>query len=175
VFLFGHIGIGRKLASPWWRLPGWAILVGTVLPDAIDKPLYYAFVAVRGREQTVAGLISGTRTFGHTGLFLLAVALLGAVRRSPWLLALALGIATHLLIDNVGDLLGMTTQDGILRPLLWPLNGWNFPISQFNTIADHLAALKNPWILGGEVVGLALLAWDYRKSKQSRVISGEAQ
>src|SRR4051812_43545813 len=104
MFVFGHLGIGSKLATPWAQgLPRRWLLVGTLLPDLIDKPLYYGLSFATGKSGTDLGLISGTRTFGHTALFLVLLALGSIIRRSRILAALALGTATHLLIDNFGD------------------------------------------------------------------------
>ena len=68
MFVFGHIGIGRALVRPWQaRLPAVPLILGMLLPDIIDKPLYYS---------RIWPFIARFRTFGHTGLLLLV--LLGA-------------------------------------------------------------------------------------------------
>jgi hypothetical protein len=42
MFFFGHLGVGATLVRPWKeRLPFRWVLLGAVLPDLIDKPLYY--------------------------------------------------------------------------------------------------------------------------------------
>ena len=102
MFVFGHVGIGSWLARPLAR-PGelrWLVL-GTLLPDLLDKPLYYGLVLATSRRAADLGLISGTRTFGHTLLAALLVLLAVRGRRGAMV---ALGMATHLLLDLGGDL-----------------------------------------------------------------------
>ena len=54
MFIFGHLGIGSKMVYPWRKqITRGALLVGTVLPDLIDKPLYYGealFIGLPVRE-----------------------------------------------------------------------------------------------------------------------------
>ncbi|MBI5201898.1 MAG: metal-dependent hydrolase, partial [Elusimicrobia bacterium] len=41
MIFFGHLGLGDALAAPVRRgLPRRWVLLGTVLPDLLDKPLY---------------------------------------------------------------------------------------------------------------------------------------
>src|SRR5580704_10954240 len=98
MFVFGHIGIGRTLAGPWRRrLPAFPFIVGALLPDLIDKPLYYS---------RIWEFVSCTRTFGHTGLLLALIGAVAYLTRSRGLAALALGVATHLVLDCVLDVFG---------------------------------------------------------------------
>src|ERR1700733_5728748 len=100
MIFFGHLGIGLKTAQPFRRdLPLKPLLLGTLLPDLIDKTLYYGLSFATGRRGAELRLISGTRTFGHTILFTLALGAIAARRRSKTLAALALGSATHLFLD----------------------------------------------------------------------------
>ncbi len=78
MFVLGHLGIGKRLAAHPYRrfsrVDKRAFFVGALLPDLIDKPLYYGWSWLTGKHGAEAGLISGTHLFGHTGLFLLALA-----------------------------------------------------------------------------------------------------
>src|SRR5438046_1788161 len=104
MFIFGHLGIGTKLVTSWGRkFPLFALLIGTILPDVIDKPLYHGLAYVIGHDEARQTLISGTRTFGHTALFLGIVVAIAYLKNSAALKAVGLGISTHLLIDNIGD------------------------------------------------------------------------
>jgi hypothetical protein len=158
------------MAYPWRdKLPRAALLMGTALPDLIDKPLYYTLAAFIGRDAASQSLISGTRTFGHTLLLLIIVAFIAFLQKSRLMAALAVGIATHHLIDLIGDeiqlrmglLVPGTGPDGF-HALLWPLLGWGFPTST-TTMVGHGTQLMTPWVLAGEIVGLSILLWDYRK------------
>jgi hypothetical protein len=167
LFVLGHLGIGSFLAARRVRAEQLAwLLVGTVLPDAIDKPLYYALVLETGRRGADLGLISGTRTFGHT--LLLAVLLWLALPRriaTP----LFIGIATHLFLDELGDVasalfpaLGTHGRPGTISAILFPLLGPHFPVSPFRSTLEHVAALANGYVLAGELVGAILLLWQWR-------------
>jgi LexA-binding, inner membrane-associated putative hydrolase len=149
-----------RLARPALPL-GWLAL-GGLLPDLVDKPLYYALVFATGRRAAELGLVSGTRTFGHTGLFLLGFVALAAVRKTPATRALAWGVASHLVLDLAGDAYGLlfSKPDGptILNAILFPLLGARFPISPFKSVREHLLSVKNLYVLGGELLGLVLLA-----------------
>src|SRR4051812_16556438 len=104
MFVFGHLGIGSKLATPWaMGLRRRWILLGTILPDLIDKPVYYGLSYARGLRGAALGLMSGTRTFGHTGALLLLMATFSILKKSRFLAALSLGMATHLLLDGITE------------------------------------------------------------------------
>jgi hypothetical protein len=167
LFVLGHLGIGSFLAARRVRAEQLAwLLFGTLLPDLIDKPLYYFFLLLTGRRGAEVGLISGTRTFGHTAL-LLALLWLVLPRRigTP----LFLGMATHLFLDELGDVVGALFPALVTRPqpptisaLLFPLLGPHFPVSPFRSALEHVRSLKNAWIVAGEIVGAALLVAQWR-------------
>ena len=79
MFALGHLGIGKKLAARPFRdfspADRRAFFVGALLPDLIDKPLYYIPAWVTGKEGAAAGILSGTHLFAHTGLFLVVLTL----------------------------------------------------------------------------------------------------
>jgi hypothetical protein len=171
VFVLGHLGIGVALASP--RLSPDArtlrfLVLGTLLPDLVDKPLYYGLSLATGRVGAELGLISSTRTFGHTlVLCLLLYALLPRRIGTP----LVAGMVTHLFLDELGDLsaiffprpgparAGPATAAAILFPVL----GFHFPILPFATAAEHVRALVDPYTLLGEAIGAVLLFRNRKK------------
>jgi len=132
MFVFGHIGFtwgGVVLLSglPRWpvpfgsrlhrwgrRLPNAAIdyrfvIVGSVLPDLIDKPLGVMVL----RDE-----LGNVRTLGHSLLFVFlllmaSVGFRGGLRRA--LSLMAAGSAAHMVLDR----LWMDTDT-----LFWPLLGW---------------------------------------------------
>ncbi len=163
MFALGHLGIGKKLAARPFRqfspVDKRAFFVGALLPDLIDKPLYYIPAWVTGREGAAAGLLSGTHLFAHTGLFLGVLAVAALCTRSRPLRALAIGVTTHFVLDFVGLSMNLET-------LLWPLFGWRFPTYPFRSLGAHLRTLFNPITFIGEVLGAAILWWDYRKARR---------
>ena len=167
MFLLGHLGIGSWIAARRVRAEqlGW-LLLGTLLPDLVDKPLYYALVFATGRRGAELGLVTGTRTFGHTLLLVVALWLV-LPRRSG--APLALGMLTHLALDELGDVLGLLLpalgtrpHPGTISAILFPFLGPRFPVSPFQSALEHLASLENAYVLAGELVGVALLAWQWR-------------
>jgi hypothetical protein len=161
MFALGHLGLGKTVAArPYGRFSRGetrAFLLGALLPDLIDKPLFYLPFWITGRS---AGILSGTHLFAHTGLFLLLLSGTAAVTRSRQLRALAIGVATHFLLDCVGLSMGLGT-------LLWPLLGWRFPAYPFRGLGQHLLTMLNPITLAGELVGAAILLRDYRRARRA--------
>lgn len=173
MFILGHLGVGSKIVSPWSKgLPRAYLFLGTLLPDLIDKPLYYSMVWATGRRGEQIGLICGTRTFGHTALVLLSVTFLSILKKSPRLAALALGIGSHLVLDAIGDQFGEKGKVYELSALLWPLTGTAFPVLKFTTIEDHLATFSRPFVYTGELMGLLFLSWDFWQSRHRSEILG---
>jgi inner membrane protein len=122
-------------------------MLGSMLPDIIDKPL--------GLWLLKDTLNTG-RAYGHTLLFLILLLLSGlmllAARRSTWLLLLAAGTFMHELLDGMWN-----------TPVTfyWPLYGTSFPgestgdfLGRMLTELIHVPAI---WI--GELAGLIMLVW----------------
>jgi hypothetical protein len=138
------------------------LLLGTVLADLIDKPLYYGLSIVTGRAGADLGLISSTRSFGHTlALCLLLYAILPRRIGTP----LAAGMLTHLFLDEMGDFFGLVwvrpgpprTGPDTSAAILFPLFGFHFPILPFSSATEHMRSLVDPYTLLGEAVGAVLL------------------
>jgi hypothetical protein len=165
VFALGHLGIGKKIAArPYRRFSAVekrAFFLGTLLPDLIDKPLFYIPFWFTHRRGDAAGILSGTHLFAHTGLFLLALAIVARLTRSLPTRALAIGVSTHFALDVVGCSMGAGT-------LFWPLFGWHFPAYPFRNLGQHLSTILNPITLTGELLGAAILLWDWRRSQGRR-------
>ena len=183
MIFFGHLGLGLTLARPWMgkerSTDPRAVLVGCVLPDLIDKPLYYGLSAWTGHSGDALGVISGTRTLGHTLLFLIALLLVSRWGKSRVAWALFLGAFTHVLFDHLGDALSPWINQGLapenpflsdhrrLQGVLFPFLGAVFPEYPFLNAADHGSTIRKPHLWGAEVLGAALLAWDYFRFSKS--------
>jgi len=125
------------------------LLVGSLLPDLIDKPIGGIFF-----YQT----FQNGRIFAHTLCFTILLALLGACVyrrwRKSWFLILSFGSAIHLILD------GMWLEP---RTLLWPLYGWSFArVESVNFLAwlpkmFHTLATE-PGAYISELIGFAFLA-----------------
>jgi uncharacterized membrane protein YhaH (DUF805 family) len=158
VFALGHLGLGKKLAARpfgrYGRRERRAFFLGALLPDLIDRPLFYIPFWLTGRRGADAGILSGTHLFAHTLLFLLALAVTARRARAPALRAVAVGVATHFVLDVVGLSMGLGT-------LLWPLFGWRFPVSPFRSLGQHPSTILSPITLAGELLGGAILLRDW--------------
>ena len=132
------------------------LLVGSLLPDIIDKPL---------GQLVFRGTFANGRIFCHTLLFLLIISLAGKYlyrrTRKNWLLALSFGTLMHLIFDR------MWLSPGTL---LWPLYGWSFPKLAPDLvlwIQGILAALiTEPYVYVTESIGAVVLAVFLRQTVQ---------
>ena len=70
------------------------IIIGSMLPDIIDKSLFLLL--------NESGLFTG-RSHAHTLLFALALLSAGILSRKSWLLTLALANLSHLFLDFIWD------------------------------------------------------------------------
>jgi inner membrane protein len=123
------------------------LMVGAMLPDIIDKPVgQYLF----------ADTFHNGRIFSHTLLFFLLLAVSGgilyALKRQVWMLTLAFGTLTHLILDGMW---------GVPATFLWPLMGWKFASIELGGVVGEWfrAVVSYPSIYIGEIVGLVILFW----------------
>lgn len=147
MYALGELGIGlglgwlvsfRNRSAVDFRL----VLVGSILPDLIDKPLG-------------ALLHLDARLWAHSLLFLAAILLLSlwpALRGLRWV---GFGDAVHLLVDLIWQ-----------QPMvaLWPLLGVAFPPGEQSFGSYFQILFTDPYVQFGEVVGTIILlatAWYY--------------
>ncbi len=131
----GHLGIpllvpiiGKNI-----RIDVRLLLIGSILPDIIDKPLGHL-------------LLPGDngRIFAHTLLFALSVLLIGLVFRP--VLSLSIGVSFHHILDGM-----FLDPETSFWPLLGPFQSYDFQVSQW------LEAFTEPFTVGEEVIGLLLI------------------
>jgi len=159
LFVLGHLGIGsRLLFSLRTRLPAGWLYLGCLLPDLIDKPLFYVPLLVMHRQLP---LITGTRTFGHTGLFLLAWLILALALRRPWIWAVFAGLVTHFALDIAGEMVtDADPESSIWLAFFFPTFGGRFPEAHFHSLFEHLTmSAQSAYVIAGELIGGALLLY----------------
>ena len=123
------------------------LLIGSLLPDIIDKPVGQLFF----RET-----FSNGRIFCHTLLFLILIALAGAYLyrhySKTWLLVLSFGTFTHLVLDQMW----LTP-----RTLFWPLYGFTFEPADITDWLQNMlyALLTEPEVYVPELLGMGILIW----------------
>lgn len=160
MLLFAHPGItlgaATILADAVNRKPSWFaslshyldirwLLVGSLLPDIIDKPVgQYIF----------RDTFNNGRIFAHTLLFLIVISVIGFFiykrQRHTWMLALAAGTLTHLILDEMW-----------LTPvtLFWPVLGFSFPRVELTGWARSIweTLFSDPRVYIPEIIGLVVL------------------
>lgn len=193
MFVGGHLGTGLAVAWPWWRkIVGhqtkpefyiffFSLFFGTLLPDLIDKPLYYGMSWWNGLRGSDLGLISGTRTIGHCAFLMSFVFFLGVLKSNwrPYLWPLCLGWCSHLIIDLTGDaiynLINPAHPSSQLvqkvqnwEGMLFPLFGWDFPDLPFKNASDHLKTFGKIHIWTGELLGWVSVFLFWKKTCTKR-------
>ena len=159
MLLLAHTGItlgaalviDRALSRNSWfdslreRLDFRLLLIGSLLPDIIDKPTSFLF----------GGIFSYGRTVAHTLLFLLIITLAGVYlcrRGKLWLIVLSSGTFMHLILDQ------MWLYHEIL---LWPFFGLAFPSA--DPVDSTLKMFGNlfsvPSVYVPEIIGLLILGY----------------
>jgi len=160
MLLFAHPGItlgaATLIADAVNRKPSWFaslsryldirwLLVGSLLPDIIDKPVGQYFFR---------DTFNNGRIFSHTLLFCIVISAVGIVlykkQGRTWLLALALGTLTHLILDEMWQ---------VPQTLFWPLVGFSFPREELAGWAGNIwnALFSNPQVYIPEILGLLIL------------------
>ena len=123
------------------------LLLGSLLPDIIDKPLGYIFLR---------NIIDYGRIYCHTLLFAIIISTaafyLWKYKHKTWLISVAFGVLMHLVLDEMWLM---------HRTLLWPLYGWNITEEHgdFN-LRDILDSLvSHPSLYVTEIIGGLVLIW----------------
>ncbi len=177
MFLFAHLGIGVRsirwiegLSRKGTRalLPIAPLFLGTLLPDLIDKPLYYGLSWLTGLRGAELGVIAGTRSFGHSWILLLLLTIFFRLRpRQPLRiqsLALLFGVLSHLSLDLLDDLLrSLQVIPSTLTALVWPLLGLQFPPNPNANWLAHASRVTQPSLWIPEILGVLCLWWEWRE------------
>jgi TctA family transporter len=162
LFMF-HLLVGLLIGlGAFWFLKDREVVllavIGSVLPDLIDKPLGYILLSV-----------DYGRIYAHTGLFMLSVLFVGILyrqRKGSWIILMfAVGIIFHLILDEIWE---------YPVTLFYPFLGdFNMPPNLDFIQGSIVNELGNPfeWIFG--ISAIAMLLYFYRKrlfpkSKRSR-------
>src|SRR5438132_115420 len=96
-----------------------------------------------------------------------------AVWRSKAVWAIAAGLATHLLLDNLGEYVFLEPpppERSTLLALLFPALGVRFPIAPFDSLQGQLFMnTHSAYVIAGELIGGAILlrAWLLRRRQSS--------
>lgn len=170
MLLFAHTGITLGTTKVMARAAGWRgkglpvqldyrlVLVGSMLPDIIDKPLGGVILS-----------LGNGRIYAHSLVFLLITLMIGFGvwfwKRKAGCLVLAGGTAMHHILDYMW-------QDP--ETYLWPLYGWDFPTGDAGDwLSLWIADLLVPQVLIPEIIGLlVLVVFAFGLLQQSKHIKG---
>ena len=146
MLLFGHIGITLGIA--WFvesklkvKMDYMLIILGSLLPDIIDKPL----------GMIILPLHNG-RVFAHTLLFVLILLAIGLRYRKSLFLSFA--SLLHLIEDRMWN---------EPQTLFWPLLGFEFPAKEHASFCNYLSRILMEYIPSfsyvfvSEVVGATII------------------
>lgn len=140
-------------------------MFGTILPDLMDKPLYYLALAV---GHPLTEIIPGTRTIAHTGMFLFLVLIAALIYRNKDWLALSLGLFTHFVLDAYGVADHGTSVNGLMHLLFWPFYGYDFPsLEGVNNEAFWKTFIEQPQFYAEVLGGLIVLFLFFKFLKKS--------
>ena len=123
------------------------LLISSLLPDIIDKPVGYLFFR---------NAISTGKAFAHTFLFFLLFTVAGAYlykkHGKTGLLAVSFGVFTHLIFDRMWR---------NPRTLFWPVYGVTFARGDVTTWIPNMlkGLMTDPQIYMPELVGAVILTW----------------
>ena len=145
-----------------------ALLVGSLLPDIIDKPV---------GQILFRDTFSNGRIFCHSLLFLLVITSAGRYlykrNKKTWLFAFSFGTFMHLILDQMW----LTPQT-----LLWPLYGSAFPKADMSHWLENIfIALRTvpsvyiPEIIGALVLGIFLRQLMRLRAWNNFIIKGTIQ
>jgi membrane-bound metal-dependent hydrolase YbcI (DUF457 family) len=124
-------------------------MVGSILPDLIDKPLGHIILN---------GSIDYGRIYAHSGLFLVGAIILGLAyhrKRGSWIMmGLAIGVLSHFVLDSMWEL-----PVTVFYPLLGDFGLHHFPNYVADSLAKELGSVYE-WLFGASV--LMVLLFTYR-------------
>ena len=146
MLVLGHAGIAAGVARSFdARADLRRVAFAALLPDLIDKPIFLLFPEfANGWSRTVC--------HGATGLAVFAALAVGLrFRSAKWQVA---AWALHLALDRMWE------EPTIA---LWPWLGWRLPPNPLAYLDRLWAKLTSPWVMGGELAGLLIIVWLWRR------------
>jgi inner membrane protein len=171
MYLLAHTGITLGAARvveeavnrPWFRVDYRFILLGSLLPDIVDKPLGIIIFPEA---------IANGRTILHTLIFLVMTILMGVFiyrwKNALWGFFIAFGVLMHFTMDAM-----WTDPVTLYWPLIQPFFEKHPGIEFFNILRSWVYTLQiEPRIFLPELAGLVILfVFAIRVIKEKRVVA----
>jgi membrane-bound metal-dependent hydrolase YbcI (DUF457 family) len=134
-------------------------VIGSMLPDLIDKPLGHIILA---------GSIDYGRIYAHSGLFFIAILVIGIVyhqKKGSWILmGLAAGVLSHLALDSMWEL-----PVTLFYPFLGDFGLHNFPDYIGESFLKEIGSVYE-WMFGASFLAMLLFIYRDNLSDLSSVI-----
>jgi membrane-bound metal-dependent hydrolase YbcI (DUF457 family) len=158
MFIFAHVFLGALIGLGFWHLTNDrralpVCILGTILPDLLDKSLALLFPAIYG---------SG-RTLGHTLIFFAIIVSIGILLWYFWRTLLGLAFACAVISHQVFDAL-WTVPATWLYPFIGP-----FPVLLIPDYVGYYFWLEisspSEWVFAlasGIIIGMWFQTWDPR-------------
>ena len=159
MIFFGHLGLTLGAAKAIQaaavrkgpaKILNWLdyriLLLGSLLPDLVDKPIALLF----------HNYFNASRLYAHTLLFSVILITIGIIiwkrYRQPGALVLAAGSFFHQILDRMW---------AYPATFYWPYYGWNFPATQRESFLKYLIykLTNDPYTYIPEVAGFVILAY----------------
>lgn len=171
MIFFGHLGITTGVIKTYEKITCKGkdlnnktsidyrvVLVGSILPDIIDKPIGAYFFR---------STFHNSRIFAHTFIFCATLVIIGTLllykRRKNNILLLGICSSIHLVLDSMW-----------LYPdiLFWPYFGWRFPVRpEGNWVkSDIFRLLTDPSYYLPELMGFIIIAYYFIKLVKNKQI-----
>ena len=127
-----------------WQVDYRFILLGSMFPDIVDKPLGMLIFA---------GSIANGRVYTHTLIVNITLVLIGIYlikRKKPNFFLFSISSCFHLVLDEMW----LTP-----KTLFWPFLGWGFPRENLSCWWENIfqALFTNPWVYVPEIIGALII------------------
>ena len=127
-----------------WQVDYRFILLGSMFPDIVDKPLGMLIFA---------GSIANGRVYTHTLIVNITLVLIGIYlikRKKPNFFLFSISSCFHLVLDEMW----LTP-----KTLFWPFFGWGFPRENLSCWWENIfqALFTNPWVYVPEIIGALII------------------
>lgn len=165
IFL-GHLGLTtaalkkseQVFNDAYYKVDYRVVLLGSVLPDIIDKPIYLALHLLG--NNTISSKLFG-HTLGFSALVIIFGYIYSKINHNKNLFILGICSLIHLILDGMWE---------IPSTLLYPLYGISFPL-RLHIISPHLylsTLYTWPVLLSFELIGGLILIYYFKLSKKQK-------
>ncbi|MGD0817123.1 MAG: metal-dependent hydrolase [Methanomassiliicoccales archaeon] len=134
--------------------------IGSILPDLIDKPLGHIILN---------GSVDYGRIYAHSGLFFIAILVMGIAyhqKKGSWIMmGLAAGILSHLALDSMWEL-----PVTVFYPLLGDFGMHHFPNYIGESLMKEIRSAYE-WIFGASILAMLLFTYKDKLGERAKAVA----